>query len=538
MSDYFEKLQELVGHLGDEEEREQYLFNPLEEFHANENAHTRVLVALLKIPFVCRSFLQYLHKKFPSANEWFNGCDAEPTKVSCFSDYVDAAITVGRKTAIIENKINGAEDQDSQIDRYVTAKASASRSEDILVFYLTLDGSKEVSACSFDKSKNILKYQGPESPGRFLAINYRDHILDWLQNYLRFSVHSLLDQPILYCGVVQYIDYLKGDRCLSIRETNDKCTNDILKNLRKDDLDSAVCVMSEYAIRKARFRARLIETASTESDWNRIPEYEKAWVLKTVFCQSLGIACPDDDFFANRPNRDENKFPLATITIGKWVDTSPVQIDFWFDGTGDVSTYKQLYDNFRKKLEESDSGYPLEYEYNDTLAVRCPIQTQANVRSILEVIGIDPDLPRNNTVDGGFPENDSVENWLRLESHLVMSVRKFAQEIGSDQWPKWQILEVEESRKVDYTYHWVNGWAIQLSENFSSEMPIRAIEFFPARETDVSPVVHELAAKRSKYPFRNYRWDGRTVFQFPVNTKEYAKQVCSFLDELRNTLTV
>lgn len=537
MSNYFEKLKKLVELLGDEEEREQYLFNPLEEFHANENAHTRVLVALLKIPFVCRSFLQYLHKKFPSADEWFNGCEAEPTKVSCLSDYVDAAITVGRKTAIIENKINGAEDQDSQIDRYVTAKASASRKEDILVFYLTLDGSKEVSACSFDKSKNILEYQGPESPGRFLTINYKDHILDWLKNSLLFPINTFSKQPVLYSGIVQYIDYLEGEQCLALRTANDGCKkfcDKILKQLERNGLDSAVSLLTEYERRKALFRVETLDYAKsgqTGPKWNEYPNDEKALALRSAFCEAFMLAKPDNEFYVQIPQSDN--FTNATIALNRWVDTSLVQIDFWFDGDGNHEEYVKQYDEYLRKLKEIKGVSYIPYKYNNASCIRCAIDDPCQLKSVIEIIGGSFSSSRNDSSNEGFTEDAPVANWIRLETPLAKTVRYLAQKDDSGDRLKWEKVMTDKGGIIDYTYHYVNGWAIQLSENFTSEMPIRAIEFFPARQTDARPVVKRLAEKRHEHPFRCYRWDGRTVFQYPVATKEEAKAICSFLHSLR-----
>lgn len=534
------KLTDLIGLLGKDDESPHYSFNPLAEFHADENAHTRVLVSLLRIPDICQSFLRYLKGIFPSANEWFKGCETATTKVACFSDNIDATITVGKKTVIIENKINGAEDQDSQIDRYVGSKALASSNEDILVLYLTLDGSKSVSENSFSESRSILKYEGPGSPGRFLAINYKEHILDWLKNSLLFPINTFSKRPVLYTGIIQYIDYLEGEQCLALRTANDGCNKacaKIRKHLESDGLDLAVSLLSEYERRKAFFRAEVLDCAKSgyaDSEWNAYPDNEKAWAIKTAFCEVFDLAKPDNEFYVQIPQSDN--FTNATIALNRWVDTSLVQIDFWFDGNGSHEEYVKQYDEYLRKLKETNGVSYIPYKYNNASCIRCAIDDPCQLKSVIEIIGGSFSSSRNDSSNEGFTEDAPVANWIRLETPLAKTVRYLAQKDDSGDRLKWKKVMTDKEAIIDYTYHYVNGWAIQLSENFTSEMPIRAIEFFPSRQTDTMSIVGKLNNERRQHPFRCYRWDGRTVFQFPVATIEQATSTCSFLIALRDSI--
>ena len=96
-------------------------FNVLDEMHANENAHTRILARLLQEPEVCKSFIEYVAAKrsdLASALLPYS-YSKETFSVSCQTGYVDIRITYGDKLVIIENKVKDAVDQDAQIDRYV-----------------------------------------------------------------------------------------------------------------------------------------------------------------------------------------------------------------------------------------------------------------------------------------------------------------------------------------------------------------------------------------------------------------------------------
>jgi transcriptional regulator of heat shock response len=157
-------------------------FNLLDELHANENAHTRILVRLLQIPSLLHSFLMYLKESFAEQAQFDIPDQLYPSDVSEFSDYIDAKIETKNFCIIIENKINNAVDQDRQIERYVSAVKS--QNKNICVLYLTLDGTKDPTSNSIG-----------ESDVPVIKINYKKHILNWLENKITFSVSDTLQQP-------------------------------------------------------------------------------------------------------------------------------------------------------------------------------------------------------------------------------------------------------------------------------------------------------------------------------------------------------
>lgn len=173
-------------------------FNLLDELHANENSHTRILVRLLQIPALLRSFLEYLKEKFPAQATFVIPEKLSSNDVSEFSDYIDAKIETENFCIIIENKINYATDQHRQIERYVTTAQRYNRN--VFVLYLTLTGDKEPTQESTGEIK----------PEVILEINYKEHILNWLEHKITFSVSDSLNQPFLQSGILQYIDHLKG----------------------------------------------------------------------------------------------------------------------------------------------------------------------------------------------------------------------------------------------------------------------------------------------------------------------------------------
>lgn len=225
-------------------------FNVLDEMHANENAHTRILARLLQVQPVCRSFIEYLAKKRPdlSAN-LLAGTEGE-FFVNCFSEYIDAKIQYGENVIIIENKVKDAVDQDRQIDRYVQKEMEKHehKQECIYVIYLTQDGKKKVADYSFSDTKHALGFESEERSGRFIALNYKDHIIDWLGRHLSFSMEELEVQPYLRSGILQYLHYIKGPDLLDERKEEDPYEKFRmkLKSLIKDvGLDVTIDALSE-----------------------------------------------------------------------------------------------------------------------------------------------------------------------------------------------------------------------------------------------------------------------------------------------------
>lgn len=181
-----------------------YQVNLLDEIHANENAHTRILTALLKYARNGKHIIleSYVDEALGLQN--LPPLTIDKPIINFNDDFIDCFIYETRKYAIIiENKIHWAVDQDKQIDRYIsTAISRGVPKEQIYVIYLTSDGKKEVSNYSFsEESQNALG-------DRFIKMNYRDHILPWLTNII------LPDCPIkednLIAAIKQYIDHLRG----------------------------------------------------------------------------------------------------------------------------------------------------------------------------------------------------------------------------------------------------------------------------------------------------------------------------------------
>lgn len=191
----------------------QYNLNLIDELHANENAHTRILLKLLDYEsnqkkVILEEFLNLLNEKL--VNQKIPILD--DYRITGQFEFIDGYIwSDSKKVAIIiENKINWACDQDEQIQRYIeTAKQYGIDEKNIFVVYLTDTGIKKAADYSFtDYAKKMLDWKDPENQGRYIESNYLNDILPFL--YEIFDKLSFSKENVLKAAIFQYIDYLEG----------------------------------------------------------------------------------------------------------------------------------------------------------------------------------------------------------------------------------------------------------------------------------------------------------------------------------------
>jgi hypothetical protein len=216
-----------------------YNLDIIDELHANENAHTRILIKLFhyreddKYLFL-QSFVKMLQSKIASKIPDI----VDPvidTQLAEIDGYIEEKNSCG---IIIENKIQWASDQLTQIERYISFVKNDRRIPDknIYVVYLTDDGRKKVSDYSLtESSKLLLNYKNDQNAGRFITVNYRDDILPFLKDLNQYP--SIRSQYVLHSAIVQYIDYLEGrfGQRTTDKEYNELMNRDLLKALGLND---------------------------------------------------------------------------------------------------------------------------------------------------------------------------------------------------------------------------------------------------------------------------------------------------------------
>jgi hypothetical protein len=212
-----------------EESKLPYHINILDLIWANENAHSRILAALLQQQKgteydVLDGFCKYLGNKYPD----FSHIEILHPQITCEKDRIDLII-LGRNFAlIIENKIHNAIDQGSQLGRYIKiVKSKGYDEQHIWVIYLTRDENKKPEDHSWIYEG--INYQ-ERIKNRYLPISYRYDILPWLQDYV--LPECRVKDVFLKSTVEQYIDYLEGlFNTRKIQDNMNKVLQDRLKEL-------------------------------------------------------------------------------------------------------------------------------------------------------------------------------------------------------------------------------------------------------------------------------------------------------------------
>lgn len=183
-----------------------YHVNILDVLWANENAHSRIFVELLKqkngdIYEILGNFTNYLQ----TLNSNFKLNVTQPT-LTYEKDRIDTLLLDKEYALIVENKIHNAIDQESQLARYIEkVKDKGYKDSDIFVIYLTRDGNKKVADYSWQLSDKDYKQDFKD---RFIEISYLNNILPWLKESL--LPNCRVKDIYLKSTLEQYIDYFEG----------------------------------------------------------------------------------------------------------------------------------------------------------------------------------------------------------------------------------------------------------------------------------------------------------------------------------------
>lgn len=252
IGEYFRGIKEVVEEFSAAHKRAKakapYNCNIIDELHASENAHTRILIRLLQYNVgetypILESFLQMLPGWKDAA------VPVGKPQINSNVNYIDGLIiSPGRYAVIIENKIHWAADQEAQLTRYYNyIKSEGVPEEYIWVVYLTSDGNKIVTEYSLHEETR------KELGSRYVPWNYRDDILPWLKQDILPS--CAMKETALISALGQYIDYLEG--FFGIRESGKKMQTELelkLKeligvkpSLTRSELYNKVCEMDEKA---------------------------------------------------------------------------------------------------------------------------------------------------------------------------------------------------------------------------------------------------------------------------------------------------
>ena len=185
--------------LGEKLNKLPYKFNLLEEVWADENAHSRILVNLLRDKTTLHSFISFLKKRYDK-NFNFDKDSIVSPQITSERYRIDGLICERNKYAIvIENKIHGAKEQPKQLSRYIEKCKDLGYSlSKIFIVYITRTQFEHASEQTWGDFKK-------DFSSRYVDISYKEDIIDWLDEYYQEIPRK---EEELASGVYQYKAYL------------------------------------------------------------------------------------------------------------------------------------------------------------------------------------------------------------------------------------------------------------------------------------------------------------------------------------------
>ena len=491
----------------------------------NENGHTRVLAELLKLDFVCESFFRVLDRYYPGRElEKIIAGGFDDVRVSCFERWMDLYITIGDYKIILENKVNGACDQDRQIDRYVSeVRKHGIGNDKIFVLYLTASGGFP-SDVSLSQAKEILDC-GKDEGGRLFAISYLREILSWLNEIIGRGIEANLSvekREVFRAGLLQYRHYIEGPAVLGLREEHDgyESIRRAANALPDGDL-AEVCTWGyfDWLNRRQVLCRKLSETDDV---------YERKQQYKTIFYKAFDRVVGEDGF--NEVVSLKNGNLRALLSCEKGFGSSLVQINVWARDNAYIApllnadeVFKILNNRIERNLDMD--GHPM---------VRFHVEDLTQLLAVLQALGIGGIKESGSSAEDVFSSNQNYKAILKILWECAR--KRHDREVSSRTDGKNQCFEMWNNiQGVSHSYWYENEWAIQLYEDPKSL--VKAIDVFGSRnvmDKEVASLQSHILGQEMVYPYQCLSWNGRVFFRFPVPTKEYAEHFVGILKEWRD----
>ena len=493
----------------------------------NENGHTKVLAELLKTGFVCESFFRFLDRCFPGRG--FNEIITigfDNARISCFERWMDLYITVGDYKIIVENKVNGACDQDRQIDRYVSeVKKHGVGADKIFVLYLTAFGGFP-SEESLKEAKEILDCDKADG-GRLFAISYLREILSWLNEIIGRCIENNLPaekRDVFRSGLVQYRHHIEGPSVLGLRE--DKDGYDTLRSKINELSNAEIVNLCNWGYFDWLYRRQVLCRNRSETG----DTYERKQQYKTIFYRAFDRAVGEDGFYDVVSLKNGNL--LASLSCEDGFGDSLVQINVWARDNEYIASllnadevFKILNNRIERNLDMD--GHPM---------VRFHVEDLTQLLAVLQALGIGGIKESGSSAEDVFSSNQNYKAILEILWECAR--KRHDREVSSRTDGKNQCFEMWDNiQGVRHSYWYENEWAIQLYEDPMSL--VKAIDVFGSRnvmDKEVASLQSHILGQEMVYPYQCLSWNGRIFFRFPVPTKEYAEHLVGILKKWRSEL--
>lgn len=183
-----------------------YHLNIIEELHANENAHSRILAKLFQYKdpndrhVILKEFVDYLIENNQNNPEQeFANIQIKNPIITYEEKRIDIWIKDEKYAIIIENKVYDAEDQEAQLCRYIDETLKGYNKENIFVIYMP-SSTRDASEQSWGNYKEEFK-------NRYSIVSFNQDVIKWLKE--KVYPNLTLKEVYLRSAIEQYIDYLE-----------------------------------------------------------------------------------------------------------------------------------------------------------------------------------------------------------------------------------------------------------------------------------------------------------------------------------------
>lgn len=231
------------------------LSEALRSEHLKETVHCRILHRILQNKDMQNSFIQYFMPDIDYAID---------SIVIPYPDRHRIDLTIKGNTffLIIENKINGACEQQKQIDRYVRIAQQTYPSKQIYVLYL--GGETNIFPSEDSMSLEIQQLIND----RIICRNYKDDIIKWIA--LAYKQVEFNDQPFLKSTLLLYKTYLENKYNINnqYKAMNNKLDKTLIEmlGLKEIALDEKIGVIQDQIINIDKIRERLSDMLQDYKD--------------------------------------------------------------------------------------------------------------------------------------------------------------------------------------------------------------------------------------------------------------------------------
>ncbi len=321
-----------------------YNINIIDELHADENAHSRILMKLLQFnEDMSFPILDSLLKELG-----INETILNPIFTSDASDRIDLLIKDEKYAIIVENKIHDALDQDNQLNRYIK-EVERKGFDSFYIIYLTKDGHEPTNGSLSEERKRKLN-----TDGRFYSLSYKDNILPWMEE--RILPLCRIKEENLTTALKQYIDHLKGlflERKID-KELNETMKKHIIEELKLENISS-----EDKIKRLHKFMTEISDLHAIADNIRReeVFQYFSKWKLELQKILGSQNNIIEDNFLDNGKKGFTNEYPrlgtkfeykgitFVCIIETKISDNKDPYIVFWAPRQKKYKEIKDFLDN-------------------------------------------------------------------------------------------------------------------------------------------------------------------------------------------------